>query len=309
MLFFFLTGFALAASPNLGKGLTVVVDSSKRDPWSPMKENGAEVLMELETRYTSTGLENDKRIPLADTLTLQTQKIVLSKEKKGEAQVTFPKFQVSADVFLPGAARPFQQQFRLDDALAAIPLRFNRNDRALEILDFAPWQKRAEASIREPLARRAFSTTFTKDNVAALLSEESRKPLCWQDKVVASKKPGDKWIVEEESQGFRFKQNCEFKGWGKASNGAVIGWISYTVTRSETIKKQPNGVEGRVSIFGGGNLWISKGDQQWFDHKILNIEAWPMESEIRSLKAKGKPVPGNHTLLETAMRVTVNISP
>lgn len=295
------------AAPLLDPGATYAVKKERKEMGSVQKviENAyAEMKSDLESFDLSDGkarlLLANKTEQLFSLKTLPQDPKAGTKDgpKDGLShalELKFEKLKSMSEVYLGGMAKPFSTGIDLGSVLAQTPLVIRGDGKtAKKVEGLEAARTKALSQVTNQAAR---NTVLGLLDESVLLRTSSATSTGGCLGGFEKRSVGDKWEFSLTEQGTKLEYDCAFEGWAEAK-GKKVAVVAITLRKSRQVRQQPNGVPGMAETSGQGKLYFVPDTQESLMRMETEILTEPMEDEIRSLKARGQPVPRNRTLMK-----------
>lgn len=210
-------------------------------------------------------------------------------------ELKFEKLKSVNEVYMGGMAKPFSTRIDLGRVLSSTPLVIRGDGTKGKMVEgLAEAKAKALGQVRDQASRNTV-IGLLDESVLLRTSSVTSTGGCLEG--FEKRKLSEKWDFSLSEQGAKLDYSCEFLGWAEAK-GRKIAVLGIQLRKSRQVRQQPNGVPGIVETTGKGKIYFVPETQESVMRMETELMAEPMEEEIRRLKAAGKQVPRNRTLMK-----------
>lgn len=294
---------AVSAAPLLDPAASYVVGKQKKAPGPAVKavENAAS---EMKMDFQSFDPNDPSGKPLLSNQTEQRMRIrKLPAEPKKEnvpavperLELTFEKLATTSTVAVAGLPQPFVTRSDLGAFLGSKPILITGDGSSRKVEGLAELRAKAMQDVKDPIARSTLLGLLNEEVLLRTGESSGTGASCLS--AFEKKAPGDKWAFSREEQGVKLEYDCEFEGWAEAK-GKALAVIKLVNRKSRQRRQQPNGVPGMAETEGSGVMIVEPVSGESLVKMDTSITVEPLEEEINRLRATGRPVPRNKSLLK-----------
>jgi|GEM_PF-5701689 len=302
MIFIFLVPFSASAGPLLDPAITYTITKElKSSGVAPRAVENS--YSETKIDFQSFDLNDTSGKPLLSSQTDQLVKMrTLPKDPKDvqaikdgldhRVEITFEKLLTVSTVKVAGLPKPFETRSDLGVFLMNKPIVVKGDGKMGKKVEGLEAIRAKMSEVRDPIAQQTLSGLLKEELLLKTGTSGAQDASCLG--ALGGKKPGAKWSFSREEQGAKLDYDCVFEGWSEVK-GKKVAVIRLQSKKARVQRTQPNGVPGMTETESSGIVYFEPETQESMMKIETNILAEPMESEIKSLKAKGAEVPRNRT--------------
>ena len=207
-------------------------------------------------------------------------------------EITFEKLLTVSSVKVAGLPKPFETRSDLGAFLMNKPIVVKGDGKTGKRVEGLEAIRAKMGEVRDPIAQQTLSGLLKEEILLKTGTAGAQDASCLGS--LGGKNPGAKWTFFREEQGARLDYECEFEGWAEVK-GKKVAVIKVQSKKARQQRTQPNGVPGMTETESSGTVYFEPENQESMMKMETTILAEPLESEIKSLEAKGKQVPRNRT--------------
>lgn len=209
-------------------------------------------------------------------------------------ELTYQRMTSTSKVHVPGLPQLFETRVDLGTVLASRPIILVGDEAGPKKAEnLADVRASALQQVKDAPSRTTLNMVLT-DDLMLKAGSAVQDFGCLAE--LAGKKPGEKWKFSRAEQGITLAYDCTFEGWSETMQKRVAV-VRVHSGKLRTPRQLPDGKAGMAEMDSDGIIFLEPLAPESLTTMENHILVEPTEEEIARLKAVGRTVPRNRSLM------------